>query len=172
MFLKKIMFLIAVGMATPALAQKCDVDRPAISSMDSFTVGPEGATIVNTKSQQVWLRCSLGMRWTGSSCDGNSLTYDMAAAEAAVAELNANRVAGYSRWRLPKIDELSSLVEQRCFGPAINLVAFPNVPGSGFWSGTVAPGLNARSWIVHFLHGQRYIANNQQAWRLLPVADQ
>ena len=140
MLLKKIIFLIAMGVTMPVLAQKCDPSTPATTAMNGFKVGADGATITNIKSQQTWLRCSLGMTWTDNGCEGSSLTYNLAAAEAAIAELNVNQVAGRSHWRLPTVEELGAIVESRCFKPAINLEVFPSSPESGFWSSTVAAG--------------------------------
>lgn len=171
MLLKKLMFLMAMGVAMPVLAQKCDSGKPATAPLNHFKVSADGTTITNIKSQQTWLRCSLGMTWTENGCEGNSLTYSLAAAEAAVDDLNTHQVAGRTTWRLPTVEELNTIVEQRCFQPAINLEVFPSSPESGFWSSTVAAGINARAWVVHFLHGQRYIANTQQSWRVRPVAD-
>lgn len=159
------------GLSLPALAnQSCDGSKPATAPMSRFKDGGNG-TLVDTQGPRVWLRCSLGMSWSGSSCEGNSLTYNWSAAEAAVAALNTKQVGGRSNWRLPSVDELNSIVEKKCFKPAINLDAFPYTPESGFWSSTAAAGINARGWIVHFLHGQQYIANKEQDWRVRPVAD-
>lgn len=161
------------GLSLPLLAvaaQSCDGSKPATAPMSRFKVGGNG-TLIDTQSKRVWLRCSLGMSWNGSSCEGSSLTYDWSGAEAAVAELNAKRVGGHSNWRLPTVEELNSIVEKQCYKPAINLDAFPYSPESGFWTATPVEGVHPRAWIVHFLHGQQYIANKGQSWRVRPVAD-
>ena len=153
-----------------AAEQSCDSGKPTTAPMSRFKDGGNGA-LIDTQSKKVWLRCSLGMNWNGGSCEGNSLTYSWSAAEAAVAELNAKQAGGHGNWRLPTVDELNSIVEKQCFKPAISLDAFPFSPEAGFWSATSVEGANPRAWMVHFLHGQQYIANKEQSWRVRPVAD-
>ena len=161
--------LLLGALALPALAQKCDVSKPATAQLSQFKVNKNG-TVTDTKSKRVWLRCGLGMSWNGTSCEGKTLTSDWNAATVAVEELNSTKVAGRSDWRLPKLSELQSIVEKQCFKPAINLDAFPFTPESGFWSSTESAGTNPRAMMVSFIHGQEYVANKQQSWRIRPVA--
>lgn len=172
MLIRSLFALVLPGLfSLPVMAEQlCDSKKTATAAMSRFKDGGKG-TLVDTQGQRVWLRCSLGMNWTGSSCEGTSLTYNWNAAQAAVAELNVKQMAGRSNWRLPTVEELNAIVERQCFKPAINLDAFPFSPEAGFWSSTTAVGINARAWIVHFLHGQQYIANQAQDWRVRPVAD-
>ncbi len=171
--LRKLVFtLLMVGLMVPVVAQgqKCDASKPATAPLSHFKVGPESA-LIDIKSQKNWLRCVVGMRWNGSHCTGQSLTYTWSGALEMVNEFNANKVGGRSNWRLPKVEELNSIVEKRCFKPAINLEAFPYSPEAGFWTDSSVEGVQPRVWIVHFLHGQQYIANKQQRWRIRLIAD-
>lgn len=151
------------------MAQKCDSKKAQTAPQSRFEVNSEG-TVTDTQTKHVWLRCALGMRWDGTTCEGQTLTYSWNAANEAIDELNANKVGGYDNWRLPTQAELQGIVEQQCFKPAINLKAFPFTPESGFWTSTNSPGVNSRAIIVHFIHGQEYIANKSQAWRVRPIA--
>jgi hypothetical protein len=151
------------------VAQKCDVSIPVTTPSSQFEVTANG-TITDIKHKLVWLRCGLGMRWNGSSCEGNTLSYDWNAAKEAVRELNAKMVAGRNDWRLPNLSELQTIVEKQCFKPAINLDIFPFSPESGFWSNTESDGVNPRAMMVMFIHGQEYVANKKQSWRVRPVA--
>jgi len=159
-------FIVA---ASPVMAQKCDTSRPATAPLSRFEATTNGS-MKDTKTRLVWLRCSLGMSWNGSSCEGQTLTYTWREAVTEVNELNARKAAGRSDWRLPSMDELQSIVEFRCFKPAINLQAFPYTPESGFWTDTVSEGVSPRVIVVLFLHGKAYIANKNQRWRVRPVA--
>lgn len=171
MLRRALLLASAVGLAPLAAAadQVCDGGKAATAPMSRFKDGGSG-TVIDSQNKRVWLRCSLGMSWSGGSCEGQSLSYSWSGAADAVAELNAKRVGGHDDWRLPTVDELNSIVEKQCFGPAISLEAFPFSPESGFWSASAAAGNNPRAWIVHFLHGQQYIANKDQSWRVRPVA--
>jgi len=161
--------LLLGTLALPVVAQKCDVSKPATAPFNQFKVNDNGS-ITDTASNLVWLRCGLGMSWNGSSCEGQTLSYGWHSAVAAVKELNTKKVAGRNDWRLPSLSELQSIVEKRCFKPAIDLDAFPFTPESGFWSSTESEGANPRAMMVLFIHGQAYVANKNQSWRVRPVA--
>jgi len=168
--LRGLIVSLLLGMvALPAVAQKCDVSKPATAPSSQFKVNDNG-TVTDTNNKRVWLRCGLGMSWNGSSCEGKTLTYDWSAAKDAVNELNSKKVAGRSDWRLPRLSELQGIVEKQCFKPAINLDVFPFTPESGFWTSTETDGINQRAMMVLFIHGQEYVANKNQSWRVRPVA--
>lgn len=61
--------------------------------------------------------------------------------------------AGHTDWRLPNKNELASLVEQHCHGPAIDTRYFPNTPGGWFWSSSPYAGGPGYAWFVGFGYG-------------------
>lgn len=172
--MKNALFVIVglLVMGGPVLAvQHCDDAKPESTPMSRFQANGDG-TISDDKTGLVWRRCAVGMQWTGRSCEGQSSIFNFINARLTVDELNDNRDSQRSNWRLPTAKELGSLVESRCFKPAINLEAFPFSPESGFWTATEVSGhIMPRMAIVHFLNGGEYIAAKTQSWRLRPVAD-
>lgn len=169
-FKSLIIAAVLAGLSAPLAAQECDKGKPATAPMSRFKAGPEG-TLIDTASKKIWLRCPVGMSWDGSSCAGQSHTYTWNDSLDVIGEYNAKKVGGRSNWRLPTVEELNSIVEKQCFKPAINLEAFPYSPESGFWTDSTVEGVQPRVWIVHFLHGERYIANKKQDWRIRLIAD-
>ncbi len=129
-------------------------------------------TIQDTQTNKTWLRCAVGLQWNGSSCTGQSRAYNYAEMEGVVGAYNTQKYAQRSNWRLPTQEELLSIVESRCYNPAINLAVFPYSPQSGFWTATEDKGLLAtRQKVVHFLNGGVYISNRNQAWRVRLISD-
>ncbi len=61
--------------------------------------------------------------------------------------------AGHSDWRLPNLIELSSIVDEACYKPAINSTRFPNTPPSYYWSATVSEDDSYYAWGVYFDYG-------------------
>ncbi len=150
--------------------QKCDPGKPEATPASRFKDNGDG-TLTDTKTGLTWRRCALGMEWNGNSCEGQSQEFDFNGAREAIEALNGKRDSGHADWRLPTAEELATIVEPRCYKPAINLELFPYSPETGFWTATEVPGLmTRRNAIIHFINGHEYIANRQQAWRVRPVA--
>jgi hypothetical protein len=60
----------------------------------------------------IWMRCSIGQKWTGSTCSGTPITLNWQDANDYFQIFNQNGFAGNTNWRLPKIEELVTL--RRC----------------------------------------------------------
>jgi Protein of unknown function (DUF1566) len=109
-----------------------------------FTLSPNGLEIVDTKTGLIWRRCAEGMSAVNNSCLGTANRYTH---EAALS--HANSQAG---WRLPNIQELSSLIDINRQNPAVDTVAFPVTPVGEFWSST--PRRNNTAFGVLFDFGE------------------
>ena len=174
MYSKNIIKIVSLGVLT-VLVSACE---PALHSKSSikerYSYNRDG-TITDTLTNLTWMRCSLGQKWTGSTCVGEAA--EMSWSEAInAAESFAH--GGFSNWRIPLVEELDSLVQcpigrkpsvrpdghyvedtdGRCHGSEyikakINNNAFPNTPADWFWSSS--PNTNHPNfvWYVGFNHG-------------------
>lgn len=69
-------------------------------------------------------------------------------------------LAGFSDWRLPSVKELMTIVDVKAYEPAIDRVAFTNMPPVEyswfFWSSSAWPRTTTYAWDVSFSDGQAY----------------
>ncbi len=140
----KILIIVScLLLAQMVVAQTCG-DTIAASTPDSrFVVN--GDEVTDTDTSLIWQRCSLGQ--TGSDCSGGSAnTYGWQRALQAVS----------APWRLPNIKELRSIVEEKCYYPAVNLTVFPNTVSSDYWSGSPDAYYSDYAWYVSFYVGYSY----------------
>ncbi|MCK9532836.1 MAG: DUF1566 domain-containing protein [Gammaproteobacteria bacterium] len=161
--------LLALGLAVstgrPQAAVTCANENSAVAETTAtadFTDNGNG-TVTDTRTGLVWMRCSLGQTWDGSTCIGTAGFYTWQAALQAALDINSGAsdvdgddaagYAGASDWRLPNRNELGSIVERRCWYPAINAALFPKTPVSYFWSSSPYAGSPNNAWIVYFDFG-------------------
>ena len=117
-------------------------------------------TVTDLKTQQKKKKCSEGQSWEASTntcsvADGAKLQYNWKeSVELANKTNSSGGFAGAVNWRLPNIKELSSIIENACYGPAINLSIFPTTPAGIYWSSTPYSGANDYAWSVRFNYGQ------------------
>jgi len=134
-------------------------------TLENKRIGPQrryidnyDGTVTDSVTNLIWMKCAVGQTWSGDTCTGKAKE---------ISWIEANRYctefAGYNDWRLPDIDELSTIVycsngnpdyysngknansdinDWGCFGkpgkdhnrPTIAQDVFPNCPSSLFWS--------------------------------------
>jgi hypothetical protein len=93
---------------------------------------------------------------TGSDCDTDS--YAKA--------INVKKLCGFTDWRLPISEELSSLVDTSVFfpGPTIPTVFFPEpLPAGKYWSDTTFRTRRAGAWAWRFDYGNDYLSEKSEA---------
>ena len=151
-------------------AQICDPKRPASTPSARFTTLDTGV-VTDRGTGLTWMRCAVGQRWNGAGCTGVPLTSSWPGAfDHALALNKAGGYGGHADWRVPALDELASLVEQRCYDPALNLELFPAAPITGFWSADPHQSPD-HAMMIHFKYGGQYMGNKDQAWALRLVRD-
>ncbi|MCX7089397.1 MAG: DUF1566 domain-containing protein [Methylococcales bacterium] len=138
-------------------AQTCNISSIVATTPTSQFTDNSNGTVTDNKTGLIWKRCSEGQNWDGAtfSCAGITTPYTW---QAALMQVQANNGAtgfsGQVGWRVPNSKELSSIVEERCFSPAINLTIFPNTPESTvFWSSSPHTYNGSVAWSVDFNYG-------------------
>lgn len=139
--------LVFLSVGAVTMAQTCRDDISATAPDERFTDNGDG-TVTDAGTRLMWKQCAEGL--SGENClTGAAYAYTWQ--EALQAAADAAEFAGYTSWRLPNKNELESLVERRCFEPAINATFFPNTPLiSWFWSSSPHAFHGTRAWGVDF----------------------
>ncbi len=144
-----------------------------------------GATVYDKATNLTWMRCSLGQRWDGKTCNGEADEYTWHDATKLTHQIFAVSAA----WRLPTVEELDSLVycskgrkpsarpngkyvkdtNGVCLGdnyqrPTINIRAFPNTPDYAYWSSSPNAGSRNYAWGVGFGLGDVNHVNNGSSY--------
>lgn len=163
---------------------------PALNSDQSKTT--QSSIWLDPTTDVMWMRCSIGQTWVGTTCTGQATLYTWYDAQAKIAELNASGGhAGYTDWDLPSIEDLMSIV--RCDKgfvkkidipsksgelktidaecrinstlPTINRSLFPKNPAAGFWS--VTQGMSDQdAWHMAFDDGFLYPNSKQKKYHI------
>ena len=111
---------------------------------EDFTDNLDG-TVTHRITGLTWMRCAVGMTWTGTTCAGFLKTYTWDEATKLTSDF-----AGKNDWRLPSVAELNTIVERENIDSAINTTIFPNALSSRFWSGSLYVGESHYAWDVYF----------------------
>jgi len=145
-------FLSRVHAEVLCASRNANIEASTPSS--EFLIHSNG-TVTHQRTGLVWMRCSLGEEWVGDSCLGTPSSFTWRGALEAVGEFNRENYTGVSGWRLPSKNELYSIIEESCYGPAINQKLFPGIVGnpSSYWSSSPSAVLDNFAWLVSFLNG-------------------
>jgi hypothetical protein len=149
-----LIFFCVFSAATVHAGQTCKTSTVPASTPSSQLVDNGDGTITDSKTGLMWKKCLEGV--TGDNCEKNSpSTFTWQKAVKYTETVNdGDSFAGHTDWRLPTIRELSSIVEQQCYKPAINTIRFPNTPNSFVWAKTLYSGHSDYAWCVNFSNGR------------------
>lgn len=120
-------------------------ELPVTPTPERFAV-VEGGGILDRQTQLIWAQCAVGQQWNKSTCEGEGVALRMAEARALA------RVG----WRIPSLQELSSLVDLATANPAIDGHYFPGTPAGDFWTATPFVNQPGSSWRVNFREGEAH----------------
>lgn len=73
-----------------------------------------------------------------------------------VALVNTSKLCGYDDWRMPTVNEMSSLVHYGKGKPAMDTDYFPNTHFStySYWSASTVSNTNTKAWVADFTYGR------------------
>ena len=99
-----------------------------------------------TKTGSIVTDNSTGLQWQDDAV-GNDKSWQGALNHCEVLSLD-----GFNDWRLPNLNELTSIVDDSIYLPAIEST-FQNTASSFYWSSTAFVGNVSRAWFVYFGDG-------------------
>ncbi len=166
----KVMLAIAVlclGFAVPAAAacpnfDSAGTDAPPMPE-PQYEVHDDG-TVTDAATGFMWKRCLQGK--SGLDCATGA-----AAAFRWVEALNEARgesFAGFVDWRLPKVEELCSIVAADATGPAIDESVFPSAEA---WTASANLDFATGAWAVDFASGEAVVGVRDDAKQVRLVRD-
>ena len=116
----------------------------------------EAMTIKDPQRKLVWLRCSIGQHWNGKTCLGEARSLNIREALESV-QLARSEIEG--DWRLPRVEELESLVCRPCQPAKINNELFPRTAPGAYWSQSPNALNGGQYWSVSFQSGYSFGRN-------------
>lgn len=141
------LFLATTLVTANAQAQFCNYNIPVETTpAKRFVIDPAKGTALDKSTGLMWKQCAEGR--SGAGC-GVGVIQAYTWKDALVQAADSTH-AGYKDWRLPNYKELESLVERRCFRPAINLAVFPDTLSNFFWSSSLDISDSSRALLVDF----------------------
>jgi len=148
-YVLSLMVAMVLAVASATHARTCNPAIPATAPDSRYTNHGDG-TVSDNVTGLMWKKCSEGQSYNDGTCTG-SVTYHTWSEPLNLAE--GATYAGHGDWRLPDVKELASLVEERCYDPAINDTLFPTTSSDWFWSSSPFAGDSDFAWIVYFFNG-------------------
>lgn len=131
------------------------VERQAIGKYVAATDG----TAIDTETGLMWCRFALGQTWHVDTVKDHAKIFIWQAALDVAEEFNQQGgFAGHRDWRIPNINELKTLLDDKSGnkGSAIHFIdnrVFPDNP-PWVWSCTPYAGYGGGAWFVHFKGGE------------------
>lgn len=139
--------ILMFGFSTYQALAECNNAIPRTTPDQAFIINGDG-TVTHNATGLMWIRCLVGK--TGNDCSGGTVqTYTWMSA---LQNADVYSFAGYSDWRVPNKNELSSIVERACFNPAINTAVFPNTT-AGYVMSSSPHAYTGGAWGVDFYDG-------------------
>jgi len=149
--------LVALSLMFMGILQAaCTAHLNLASPSSQFTDNGDG-TVTDNVSNLTWMRCNLGETWSGVDCSvGAASTLNW---QDALTQADSNSQYGQTDWRLPNLNELTSITEKACYEPAINEAIFPSTISNFYWTSSPYALESGFAWTVNFGRSSVYIGS-------------
>jgi hypothetical protein len=116
-------------------------------------IGVDGAQLPADATDHVAvIDVRTNLMWSANDATDKTLPFKKCAAACKKLKL-----AGFTDWRMPTVEELFLLADRSKCDPAIDTNAFPSCTGGWYWTSTVdASAPSACAWDVNFYNGYAY----------------
>jgi Protein of unknown function (DUF1566) len=134
-------------------------------AQDRFGFSADGAEVKDTTTGLTWRRCSEGQQFSYDRCVGKATEHSFKGALAHA----TSHATPEATWRVPNINELSTLVNKNVRRPAIDANVFPDTAANRYWSSSPHESEATQGMIVYFNDGHvvKYHQNNKAHVRLV-----
>lgn len=156
-------FLAISSMTKNTWAQQtaaiCPAGLPSTAASSNFIV-LSGGEVLHSASNLIFMQCSLGQTFDGTTCIGEPTPYTWQQALQVSLQTEFN---GSKNWRVPNVKELSVITERACVRPSINDSIFPNTSPDDYWTSTPSIRAQNAAWAVAFTnasHSSRLQSRN------------
>ncbi|NOZ54438.1 MAG: DUF1566 domain-containing protein [Gammaproteobacteria bacterium] len=109
----------------------------------------EDDTIVDIDSGLTWMRCGIGQTWDGQTCAGEVTLLTWHEANEKLKEMTVQNESN-DGWRLPRVNELATIIDISCKDPRIDLTIFPNTPATYYWTNSRVPKGYGEAYVLSF----------------------
>lgn len=104
-----------------------------LAGAQTLVPSADGRELLDAAGRRAWARCVEGMRWNGSSCQGQPALFTHA--EALAMARSRSEAAGRT-WRVPQVPELKHFGERLAHAPQATTLA-PAAPQGWYWTSSV-----------------------------------
>jgi hypothetical protein len=140
--------------STGALIPCAGTGQDGAYSINPMTYTDNGdGTVKDNNTGLTWLKQNAGSVYNWYEASG---TYNASYNPSSLSVCGSVELGGHTDWRLPKKNELMSIVDYSRYYPAINTSYFPNTNAASYWSFTSNTASPDSAWGVDFSDGGIY----------------
>ncbi|MEQ1529691.1 MAG: DUF1566 domain-containing protein [Methylococcales bacterium] len=123
-------------------------DTTTSDNAERYSLSADGTEVTDLITGLIWRRCSEGMSWTGTLCNGTATAFAYAKT---LTETAATAKQAGKDWRLPNIKELNSLAINKDSTPmTIDNTIFPGTSITQYWSASPVYNDAGNAWTLSF----------------------